>query len=95
MASPSSIPAKIQITVPKIIKHIDERELFLTYLRKPENNILFKCFILTIYQLTSSMILQLGVRALSEYLLFCNKSKQKVKIPLKINGLLDMVIILW
>ena len=94
IASPSSIPTKTQIIAPKIIKNIDEIEFFLTYLRKTENNILSKCFILTIYQLTADIILQLSAYVLLEYLLFCNESKQKVKISLKINGLLDMAIIL-
>ena len=94
MASPSSIPMKKQIVAPKNIKNNDEKEFFLTYLRKTESNTLSKCFILTIYQLTADIILQLVTYMPSEYLLFCSKSKQKVKILLKINRLLDMIIIL-
>ncbi len=94
MASLSSIPMKKQTIMPKIAKNIDDREFFRTYLRKTENSNLFKCFILTIYQLTVDIILQLSAGKPSEYLLFCSKSKQKVKIPLKINELLDMAVIL-
>ena len=90
MASWSSIPAKRHKTIPKSIMAIDNKGFSFVYFLKILDFVISEYFILTIYQLTDDIILQLDGSVPLKYLLFCRESKQKVKISLKNNGLLDI-----
>ena len=80
--------------IPKSIRIIDIKGSSFIYFLKILDFMTSGYFILTIYQLTDDIILQLDGSVPLKYLLFCNESKQKVKILLKINGLLDTCVVL-